>query len=357
MLIMRMRGLLLSVGAIIGACAVAAPAQGATPISRFGVYTFSDLGYPTRTVRAAHLQDWVSIVSFRLPPGASERAGHWYLLHLHVRADVGRSHVGRAYIVVGDRLGAAEIRVDVGSGGAVEWSAVGYVNGTQQKTSKTGTFAVRFVNVMPYKAIRPGANTLRLMVEDFGAKVSQVTVYGDSSLEYTPDGPANVVIVAHADARPKVGRPLHVSVTLTNRGQRAARKITLTSNSAGEPISLQGPVARQVADLAPGQSRTVTMTFVPAAGGLSRLFFLASTTANQPGTEVDINTAGAVRAPSAPSQGPPSTTPVRSAGGGPGMSLWRRTVYIVAAVLATAGLGVGGRAAWRRRRPGDARGS
>lgn len=211
--------------------------------------------------------------------GAREHAKHWYVLHLHASVTIAAdSPPGRAYLVASTGSPAAEIRFDVRPDHVIKTTAVGFVDGTQSTVSRDRPIVVRFRNFIPYAGVSPGLNALEVGVQSFGAKIARVTVLGDTSIEYTPLGPANVKVHVSASPTAVVDRRLHITVRLTNTGDRVARELVLSTAFSGARAALVGSVDRPVPELRPGGSRAVGITYIPQAAGRTRYFFLVSST-------------------------------------------------------------------------------
>lgn len=268
----------------------AGTAQAYTEISQYGHFSFSSLGFPTTSISGSRLLHPSRAAIFRLPPGARERPQHWYVLHLHLRVTIPPdSPQGTAYVVAtSGRFASAEIRFEVRAGKTVRWSALGYIDGVQSGVAHNGLVDLHFRNVMPYHSIAPGRNVLGLAVQELGARVARVVVLGDSAIEYTPIGPAEIVVRATSPPKAVVGRPLPIDVVVSNRGGRPAANVQVSTGFSGSRLQLRGQASRTISTLGAGQSRHLRIVYVPRELGHSRIFFLGSSTANRPGTQIDI---------------------------------------------------------------------
>ncbi len=272
----------------------AGTAQAYTKISRYGHFSFSSLGFPTTSISGSRLLHPSRAAVFRLPPGARERPQHWYVLHLHLHVTIPPdSPQGTAYVVAtSHRFASAEIRFDVRAGKTVRWTALGYIDGAQTGVAQNGLVDLRFRNVMPYHSVAPGRNVLSLVVQELGAHVARVVILGDSAIEYTPLGAAEIVIRATAPPKAAVGRPLPIDVVVSNRGDRPAAHVQVSTGFNGSRLQLRGQASRTISTLGPGQTRHLTIVYVPREPGHSRIFFLGSSTANRPGAQIDILVTG-----------------------------------------------------------------
>ena len=267
--------------AVLGVLTGRAIGHAAVPrsIDRYGTYDLSMLGGRQVAIAGRALTHPTRVAWFTLPGGAREHAKHWYVLHLHASVTIAAdSPPGRAYLVASTGSPAAEIRFDVRPDHVIKTTAVGFVDGTQSTVSRDRTIVVRFRNFIPYAGVSPGLNALEVGVQSFGAKIARVTVLGDTSIEYTPLGPANVKVHVSASPTAVVDRRLHITVRLTNTGDRVARELVLSTAFSGARAALVGSVDRPVPELRPGGSRAVGITYIPQAAGRTRYFFLVSST-------------------------------------------------------------------------------
>lgn len=243
---------------------------------------------------------------------------------------------GTAYVgAVSASYGTAQIAFKA-TGDRLTWQAVGLLNGTEVHAITGQRVELRFANFMPFPSIHAGENTLHVSVEQFGDVVRSLRVLDDSALEYTSRGPADLRMSAVLDHHVlRTQRALVATVTVRNVGGRGARRIVLSAIAGTPGFRFEGSSRRRHAELRPDETWTESFVLRLLRPGTQRVFFLATSTANRPGAELDFRAVGpAVARPSAPRR---RTTSSRD-------GLW--TALVIAGALAAALLAA---AALRRR--------
>lgn len=283
----------------IAAFLIAAAPAAAVEIKGFGSYSFSRLGSPDLTMRGKATAHGRTI-AFTLPAGSAERPGHWYVLHLHARVEIAPdSPPGRAYLeaVSANGFGSAKILFSVkGRGDPIEWHTVGALGGSDHR-SASRQIELRFANVMPYSGVRVGANALTFAVEEYGARVSAVTIFADSAIELTRLGPAQITVHATTNRQVvAVGEHVVATVEVANAGDRPVRAITVQAMVGGPQVVLDGAASRSRGSLAPGKKLFESFSFTGAKTGSIPIVFFVSSSANRPATQIEVTTRGAAAA-------------------------------------------------------------
>jgi hypothetical protein len=130
-------------------------------------------------------------------------------------------------------------------------------------------------------------------VEQFGNVIRSLRVLDDSVLEYTSRGPADLRVSAvlnHHIGRTR--RALVATVTVRNVGSRSAGRIVLSAIAGTPGFRLEGPRRRRHAELGPAATWTESFVLRLLRPGSQRVFFLATSTANRPGAELDFDVVG-----------------------------------------------------------------
>lgn len=268
---------LVAAGGISGA--FAKPRQLVT-IDGPGIWTLERLGYgdqvftvegPARTAARR--------VSYRLPRGAAQGRGTWYLIRLHFRISFAKqTGTGLVYVTassgaVNDRGTSAQIRFEVRrdrKGILITSDSLGLVEGNVVRTSRSLTREIVFANYMPYRGIRPGVNVLSFgLDEQLGrAKVTSLRIYRDSGIEVARSSPANVFM--RAQVVPGIVREREdfaLQVTVRNAGQRRSKMGSVTVDYPRAALALQGKQVRRLPSLKGGQQLRMTFEFTALRPG------------------------------------------------------------------------------------------
>jgi hypothetical protein len=213
-------------------CAVSIPAAAARPapvvVDHPGVWTLARLGYGSQVI-AGRLDSPVQerTLRFALPPGAHQGRRSWYLIRLHYRVWIDpRSTDGRFYVTAAtDGQTSASTRFTLersDSGLSVVRDDLGLVRGHEVREGRALVQTVRFENYIPYRGIRPRANTLRFGLSRYeGALVRRLEVLPDSALVLTRVGPPRLRIsLSLDDSHIFVGERFGLRVAAYNTGRR-----------------------------------------------------------------------------------------------------------------------------------------
>jgi hypothetical protein len=249
-------------------------------VDSLGRWTLRDLGYGELVFRRSSSQH----VYFRLPAGARQGGRTWYLLHLRFSisfsnegkpgfADVSVLHNGYACALI--RFRADPKSVDR----KLEWATTGMVGGDVHRVSTQLTATVRFSNFCQNSGVKGGVNDLLVRVgvrDPGGPRLDKLVVFDDSGIEISPDGPAELALVAHAtDRRPKQGGRFEVRYVLGNPGKRPVENIHVGLAYDREALKVEGAPTQAFPQLSRGQRREGTFRVRAAQPGPQQIEVLA----------------------------------------------------------------------------------
>jgi hypothetical protein len=194
-------------------------------IDQYGFWSLARLGHgPVVLQENPKTAKTQVAVTYRLPPGAHEGPGHWYVIRLHFRVEVRPDTIPGVFNVAADTNGrtCASIIFTVTRdkrGPIVASDALGLVSGREVERGRGLVREIDFRNFLVTHGVKPGLNVLTLdLTSNAIPMVKQVTIFADSGIEYTRLGPPNATVQAHVrEANVRAGRRFHLDVTVEHR--------------------------------------------------------------------------------------------------------------------------------------------
>jgi hypothetical protein len=260
-----------TIAAAVFAALVAAPAGSSAAGSRpvtidgYGFWSLRRLGYGDVVLREnPRTAKTQAALTFRLPPGAKEGPGHWYIIRLHFRAEVRPDALPGEFNVAADTNDrtCASIIFDVtrqANRPYVVSDALGLVNGVERIRGPSLVREVDFRNFLVIPGVRPGLNVLTLdLTSNAVPMVRRVRVYADSGIELSRAGPPSAAVKAHiVEARVRAGGSFHLQVELDHLAGIAVPRTVVRVETT--PGAVAGATART---LRWGSTRPLRTTFV-----------------------------------------------------------------------------------------------
>jgi hypothetical protein len=213
--------------ALVAALAIApaGSAGGPVTIDRFGFWSLERLGPGAIVLHENPKTAKTQVaVRYRLPPGAREGPGHWYLIRLHFRVEVRPDTIPGVFNVAADTNArtCASIIFTVtrdGRGPIVSSDALGLVNGREIERGRGLVREIDFRNFLVKPGVKPGLNVLTFdLTSNAIPMVKEVKIFADSGIEYTRLGPASATIRAHVrEANVRAGQRFHLDVTMEHQ--------------------------------------------------------------------------------------------------------------------------------------------
>jgi len=204
-------------------------------IDSYGFWSLTRLGYGPLVLKENPKTAKSQVaIPFRLPPGAKEGPGHWYVIHLHFRVEVRPDSLPGEFNVAADtdRRTCASIIFTVVKKGRqriVTSDALGLVNGVERIRGPQLVREIRFENFLVTHGIRPGPNVLTFeLTSNAIPMVREVRIFADSGIELARGGPPNVAVAATVrEHTVHAGETFHLDVSLTRRSGLAIPRVVL----------------------------------------------------------------------------------------------------------------------------------
>lgn len=262
-------------------------------IRSFGLYDLRRLGSEGFTLRPKSIRplrasyNATRAIPYTLPEGASQGPKNWYVVRLHFKIRFTPGSVGYAAVGASPAGGAAALVEFVPEGAGMTWSTFSLIDGAVRGVTRSREVELRYMNYMTVHGGTPGRHRLVFWERHSdGMRVESVQIYPDSGIEYSPLGPARLVVSAHGPGRRvQVGETFDLRVRLKNVGERSAKYATISLEVPTGVESL-GRRRRSFAGI-PGK-RSVATTFPLRASAIGAFVIGASVTAssNSPATSV-----------------------------------------------------------------------
>lgn len=239
--------------------ATAAASAAAPPLLNTGRLSLRSLGVPQLVITHPSRSVVQSqALRYRLPAGARQGAGRWYVMRLHFLLKLASTSGPGLIDISGETNGRSsdldEVAVSRRRGVLqLAWNQVGLIDGRREGTTHGARLELTDRNVMVNAGVQPGLNTLRFQVEQYGkARLAQLTIFGDSGIIASRLSPG--VLVLHVSAHPgptiAVGQTLTVTARIDNRGQRPVRRVSLSLDYPATQFRLlSGKASEQVAEI------------------------------------------------------------------------------------------------------------
>jgi hypothetical protein len=220
-------------------------------IDRPGNWTLTRLGFGKLDTHLGG-DDRVSL-PYRLPAGARQGPDHWYLIHLHfIIIFAPASGPGRAYVIgLTNDHAAAQIqfrqrRPHRHGTPRIAWNSLDLIRGEVKRVTSSRMIEVDFKNYVQLDGVRPGANSLEIVLERFGRlRVASLRVLPDSGIILTGRGPPDLAIRATSPSQEVLtGDTFEVRFVVRNDGGRAARDVGVAVQTPPNGISVVGASTR-----------------------------------------------------------------------------------------------------------------
>jgi hypothetical protein len=237
-------------------------------------------------------------VPIRLSDGAGQgRDGRWFVARLHFRvvvsprsgdgfADVSALVNGRSAMLV-----ELETRRRAGRPPALRWSTAGLIDGRADRAGVAGrAHDINHINYVQEGSVHGGANRLTFRVERYGAlRLASLEVAGDSGVLPTALAPPHLSlhVASHAPSDSlAVGRRVTIGYRLRNDGGCPARDVEVGVVRSPGAVEVAGPPVRRLETLTGDVRGAVTLR--PLARGRQRVLIGVNSSANSPGTVVEL---------------------------------------------------------------------
>jgi hypothetical protein len=236
-----------------------------------------------------HAVSWI----YRLPEGARQGSGAWYVLRLHVKIAVKHPTRSLAYLSAstsGWTAAQIELKAVRTRYGRLltSTSSLGLVNGLVKQTTLEKVFPLRFANYLQRRGVKGGRNTLKVGIESAAAPGAiSVRVLADTAIvrTRTPPPSLSLHVTWRAHASPHVGAHLPIHWRVTNRSTLPAFDVRVTPVFDGRDFKTVGS-SSSVFERLDG-TRQGTFTLLPLRSVRTTLFVRAeSPNANSPAAAI-----------------------------------------------------------------------
>jgi hypothetical protein len=160
--------------------------------------------------------------SYRLGPANRQGAPSWFVGHLHFAITLARLEGDERVYVSADTNERTFAQIEFeAKDGRIRWGTYDLFRGATEGLSRHRTIEISFFNYLQNRGVRPGRNSIRLHVEQFGnTKVDELIVFPDSAILTTARSPHPLSLeIKPLDGRPQVGDSFHVRFTLAPKGR------------------------------------------------------------------------------------------------------------------------------------------
>jgi len=188
-------------------------------------------------------------MQYRLPLGARQGAGQWYLVRLHARIRfTATPRSGFVDLIAGTNGNTCALVEFVKQAGApLRWSSVSWVEGRQRGHDTGSVVDVQMTNFLQTSGVRGGVNELSFKVfQPTALKVSSVEILPDSGILITDRSPPQLVaFIPDTDyVTARVGDTVNLPVIVRNVGAYAAPDVAvgLVAEDDGVDIVSMNPV-------------------------------------------------------------------------------------------------------------------
>jgi hypothetical protein len=233
-------------------------------INAYGFWSLARLGYGDIVLKQDPRTAKAQVaIPFRLPKGAYQGRGHWYLIHLHFRVRVRADSLPGEFNVAADtdqRTCASVIFTVAKSGGhrIVTSDALGLVNGIERQRSRELVRDLRFENFLVTHGVHPGLNVLTFdLTSNAIPMVQEARIFADSGIEFARAGPPAVEVNASIrEHSVHVGARFHVDVSLTRTSGIPLPRVAIRIRTGSDAV--RGATTRSVVW---GAGRTLRTSF------------------------------------------------------------------------------------------------
>jgi hypothetical protein len=208
--------------------------QAPVTVDTAGVWTLWRLGYHRSSFSLAPSHVSRAFV-FNLPRSATQGppSRFWYLLRLRLKMYISPGSPPGTVNVVAYTNDSAAVLVEfvvsrTSRSSVVKWRTIDLLRGWRERQMRGLSTTQEFINFLPYRGIRPGANTLTFRVRSFGAHFRRLDILRGSGLEVSRHGPA--VLRARLSAPRQIERhkeSVRVLWSLDNTSGRCAHNVSL----------------------------------------------------------------------------------------------------------------------------------
>lgn len=289
--------------ALLALLAGATAARASVTIDRPGNWTLTRLGFGKVDTHLGG-DDRVSL-PYRLPADARQGPDQWYLIHLHfIIIFTPANGPGRAYVsgLTNDHA-AAQIqfrqrRPHRDGTPRIAWNSLDLIRGEVKRVTSSRRIEVNFKNYLQRDGVRPGANSLKIVMEQFGRlRVASLRVLPDSGIIVTGRGPPDLAIRATSPSQKVLtGDTFEVRFTVRNQGGRAVRDLGVAV-APPHGISVVGPSTRGLGRVGSSGRTSGRFRLRAERAGDYRLPLQAVGGAQFTGTAIDVAVARAQQSP------------------------------------------------------------
>jgi hypothetical protein len=161
--------------------------------------------------------EFVALGSVRLPAGARQGPGRWYVGRMRLRVALTRlDRGGHVYVSADTRHRTfCQIVFSRRADGALEWETFDLFSGDRVGVVRNGAATIDFENYLQDKGVRPGLTDVRLHVEAYGGTVSEIRVSPASGILSTRRSPEPLAAAVRAlDPSPVKGKTFRLETTV-----------------------------------------------------------------------------------------------------------------------------------------------
>ena len=213
---------------------------------RYALQTVSRFPTSTLVVRPSTRDAFYALGSYRLGPGSRQGGPSWFVGHLHFRITLSRLQGDARVYVSADTNERTFAQIEFEARDErIRWSTYDLFRGATQGLSRHRTAEISFFNYLQNRGVRPGRNSIRLHVEQFGnARVDELIVLPDSAIHTTRRSPHPLSLeVKPLDGQAQVGESFRVRFTLApKRGYDQLEDVGIRAVYNHSELRLQRPL-------------------------------------------------------------------------------------------------------------------
>jgi hypothetical protein len=232
-------------------------------------------------------QRTVQIGAFRLHSGALQGKALWYTIRLRARLELSRARGDCILSAATNGATAAQIEV-ITNRRAATVSALGWIQGSQHRTTRSKTITIDFRNYLQVHGVHGGLNSFTVTLERlYGTCFNAIRLERGSGIATTTAYPEELqLLVPSTPLAATIGQPLAIPYEVTRRGgwpdQGATVKLTLPDGWRAD-----GPAHMTFRRI--GHQRKGTFRIIPAATGRAIINLAVLKSYNQPRAAIQVN--------------------------------------------------------------------